>query len=222
MTNYWVSMKFKLDHNYLPDKLSRINRYTSKDEKDALLLEDSASFTEIAEVLLRNSDVSILNEPEAVALIFKAREISVSDVIDTTITCGSCGYQNVVQLEIGPMFHDTGSTIPQGVFTDINEILSEEAQDDLVLRDLDQVEEELKTPMFSPIQHKNCKKCNSVMNVTINPRSIISISNISSIYREYFDLTMYTNNTTDSIDNTYPFEREFYLSLLKDKLKDKG
>ena len=54
----------------------------------------------------------------------------------------------------------------------------------------------------------------------INPKDTISKSTTTKIFKEYLDISYYTNNSKLDIDSMYPFEREVTLSLLAEKLKE--
>ena len=71
----------KYNNNWFKKRLDSLERYTTKQEKEFLLLEDDVSFTDMLKTL---SPIEPINEYEAIAFLFKLREISLSNIIEIT------------------------------------------------------------------------------------------------------------------------------------------
>ncbi len=214
-------MEYLKSKNFLEDKLNSLKKYTTYQEKEALLLEDDASFSETVAIL---SDITPINELEAVAMIFKLREISVSDIIELTQTCPHCNYPDIHQIEIKEFFNFKSTLdIPIGLFENIDDIINTSYTNDLILSEYIRIEEELEqqnTKVFRPYVFKYCKRCSSQLKFDVHPKSIISKSGPSNIFKEYMNLTFYSSMNKKDVDDMFPYEREIFLNLLKEKLKE--
>ena len=221
------SKKTKLYKKVKPfrEKLGKLKRYTTKQEKDFLLLEEDATLTQQLKTV---SDVKADNEYEALAFLFKLREISVSNLVEIPKSC-SCGYINSFTIDINDMFNFTPEFIPNyemmavGIFMSADEIINTNILDSLIIKDLKTLNELIfkrSQEIFSPKIIKECQKCNTSLELYFNPASLISKSNPAMIYKEYVDISYYSSITKQDIDSMYPFEREIFLSLLSEKLKE--
>ncbi len=214
-------MKFKISNTYFEDKLNSLKRYTTKQEKEVLLAEDDTSLIDILALL---SDVVPINEYEATALLFKIREISVSDLIEFTHECKSCEYMNILNIEINSLFNlEKNYDFPVGLFTTVDDIINTKESDDIILKDYNKLQDDIieqSGKIFNPIVKSACKKCGFLNQIGISPKSVLSKSSASSIYKEYVDISFYTNNSKNDIDTLYPFEREIFINLIQEKLKE--
>ena len=128
-------MKFKVDMNYLPNKVKNLKAYSTAQEKDILLASDDLSDIEILGMI---SDVKADNELEALYLTLKLREISVSDVLEGMIDCPSCQTLNQFQIELNEDL-DLDESIPIGIFKSLSDIIVD--ADDLPIVEYNQYEE---------------------------------------------------------------------------------
>jgi len=216
------NLKFNKEKNYLKNRLSKIGRYNSKKEKEALMMEEE-NMIEIFDVLFPDSEIKPLNEIEAGAFILKGRENSVDEILDLMQEC-SCGVMNEISIEIQDLFNfdiDTKiENLPIGLFDTVEEI--SEYVDDLNLGDYNNLTEiiyENNQKIFNVSREIKCRVCGNVMPVVIYPKNFISKNSISGIYDEYFKLSFFTNVTKHDIDEMYPFERSIYIGLLKKQLE---
>ena len=216
--------KYTRSSNYFEDKLKSLKRYTTRQEKEFLLLEDDVTYTERLRVL---SDVKPLNEYEAIALMFKLREISVSNIIELQKRC-SCGSTNLYQINTAEFFNFNPEPIsgfedlPVGLFFGLDDVINTKITDDMIIRDYNKLEKDLldrSVKIFKLNTTKICQKCGNDIVIDINPVHIMSKSNPASIYKEYLNISFYTNNSKLCIDSMYPFEREIYIGLLNEKLE---
>jgi len=84
--------------------LDKLTRFTSKQERDALLVGDNDTF-EILEIL-SGGKVKAITELEAMVYIFKLREISVGEDFLLTVRCEHC--ENVNEVNINRMEFGSG------------------------------------------------------------------------------------------------------------------
>ena len=208
--------------------LKTLQKYNSKQEREALLAD---TIEEIYYILLENTknkypDVNYSEfVDKAEIVLFKLGEISVGDVQERMITCPFCEYQDIKQIDTAACFASKDTfkgEFPFG-FLDMNSF--DDILNELTIKEYENLENEIKyhnNKMFSPSVSLVCKKCNSNLKINLEYEQIISKSSLKNIYKEYLELTIHTNNTFDSLDNLFPFEREFYLKLLEEKIKDKN
>ena len=214
-------MEYTKSFDWFDKRLKSLKKYTSAQELEALTLPDESLPSEILEVL---SDIKPLNELEALALIYKLREISVSDLIEITIPCGHCEYMNIYNIEIEEYFSTVpDSLLPPGIFTEVEDIINTKKADDLILKEYFKIKKELlsnSTTIFSASIKRKCDKCKESLDISIAPLSIISKSSLGSIFKEYVDISYYSNMTKLDVDSMYPFQREITLNLLSEKIKE--
>ncbi len=213
-------MKYKKSKTWYQDRLDNLKRYTTKQEKEFLLLEDDVPLIDKLKTL---TDTKPLNELDAMALMFKLREISVSNIIEIQQEC-HCGSVNAYNIDTNDFFNfDFEDGIPLGVFESINDIINTKITDKLILKEYNKIQEKIvknAQKVFSPVVKKQCKKCKDELEVMVNPNQIISKSSPASIYQDYLSLSYYSNFSKLDTDSMYPFEREIFLKLLSEKIKE--
>jgi len=204
--------------------INNLKRYNSGQEKEALLylMEDDITALKTAQILGANPK----NEFEALAFIFKLREISVSDLIDLTYTCVNkdCKYQDALHISIPDMFwkdDELDEAVPIGLFQDLDSI-EEDIKDINILSIMDYNVLENKIfsnnyKIFDPKIDIVCKRCNTANSTTISFKSIVSKFSISNIYEQYFDVSYFCNMTKIDTDSMFPFEREIFIGLIQAK-----
>ena len=224
-------MKFKVKLDHLNRKIKKLKPYTTFVEKNYLISEnDELTYEELLRIF---SDVKATNEIEAAVLLCKLREISVSDLLEFTQECPECHFMNPFECEISeivnlqtPEYGDEErpdeDVIPFGVFTSVDEIINTKTADSLLIKEYDQLQKKIVEQshrIFQPVITRKCRKCSAEIKTAVDPRNIMSKSSHHSIFREYLELSYYTNNSKKDVDSMYPYEREIFLNLLKDKLQ---
>jgi len=207
-------MKFK-------DKLDNIKRFTSFQEKEALLESSgSKNIIKISNILGLSPD----NELEAEAMLLKAREISVSEVIEVTSDCPVCKKINLYNIDISTMFFNKNLNplLPEGLFEDLSQLPEKYsgALEDLDLDEYNKLEEQLlenNKAIFNPIVDVSCMFCGEKYKISIDAISSISKFNLTNIYEQYSDITYFSNMTKKDVDDMYPFEREIFMGLIQKK-----
>ena len=214
-------MKYTKSKNYLNDRFKKLKKYTSSQELEVLLLEDNATPIEVLSIL---SNIKTTNETEAMAFIFKLREISVSDLIEITKSCSECNYMNVHNIEIDEFFNlDINTELPLGIFSEPEDIINTKTANKLILKEYIKIKKELEentSKVFKLSVKRVCQRCKEQEEIYINPISIISKSSQISIFKEYVDISFYSNITKLDVDSMFPFQREITLNLLTEKLKE--
>jgi hypothetical protein len=207
--------------------LDNVEGYTTLQEKNASIellnikSDEDEDILKISKILGLNPS----NELEAMAFIFKAREKSVSNIIDVMITC-DCGEINMIPVDIETLFFKDKEKLHTDIkikliqnFEDIVEIYPSIL--DLSLDDCSEIEKKFihnNKIIFDNTISCNCRKCNAKLVTTIDYKNIISKFNIKNIYEQYIDLTQHTNMTKKDVDDMPPFEREIFLGLIQDKI----
>ena len=201
--------------------LNSLNQYTTHQEKNVLLknLDKTYSASEISRML----GAEPISEFEAFAFIFKMREISVSDILELTHSCDSCGYQDFIHYSIPEMFFqyedDIDNTIPIGLYDSVDD-LNDENINNMTIDEYNGIESIIynnNLKIFNPEISITCKKCGITHKTSIGPLDIVSKFSISNIYEQYSDISYYSSMTKYDTDNMYPFEREIFMGLIQKK-----
>jgi len=209
------------------DRFLSIAPYTSIQQKNALIRQSDGEVDPmvIAELL----GLSPNNRFEAIAMIFKAREISVSDLIDYNGKCSECNYLDANSLSIPQMFYkddckELDISVPIALVEDLTELFSEEYINNLKIKDYDELEQKVfknNLILFDPALPTKCRKCGHIDKTVFDISSIISKSSISNIYEQYMDISYYSSMTKLDTDSMIPFEREVFLGLIQQKEDEK-
>jgi len=215
------------------DILNSLPNYTSAQEKNAMLycMGDEHTAMKVAEILGQSPS----NEFEAIAFIFKAREMSVSDLIEFTHICQhkGCENHNLDHISIPNMFWQGKDlhNITIGLFNDMEELEKYELScgndniNTMTIPEFNELEEKLLTnniKIFNPAITLTCRKCGNKTKTSIDYSQIISKFSIKNIYEQYLDISQFTNMTKMDTDSMIPFEREIFISLIQDKEDKKG
>jgi len=215
------------------DKLNSLPNYNSSQEKNAMLycMGDEHTAMKTADILGLNAS----NEFEAIAFIFKAREMSVSDLIEFTHICAhnNCEYHNLDHISIPKMFwqdenlHD----ITVGLFNDMEELEKYELSigidniNTMTIPEFNKLEEQVlenNIKIFNPAITLTCRKCGNKTKTSIDYSQIISKFGIKNIYEQYLDISQFSNMTKADTDGMIPFEREIFIGLIQAKEDEKG
>ncbi len=220
-------MKFTKSANFLEDRLSSMESYTTLQEKEALLVSDDDPIEKIVKEI---TDIEPINEKEAEAILVKSREISVSNKIEYVVSCKNCGATNNFNVSTEPFFnfdidyHYHNNLIPKGIFESPDDIINNTEADNISLREYNELDDMIaqqNETIFTKISFQMCRTCKTEIKIKIDPRDIFSKSSIKSIYRDYVNISMYSNNSKLDIDTLYPFERELFNNLIAEKMEDK-
>ncbi len=218
-------IKFLVPLDFLEQRLNNINIITSEQERNALMIDDSKSDSD---VLKKLTDIIPINDLEAQAFLIKIRESSVQDEIEYIVTCEMCNTMNSLKIETSDCinltpFYYKGQQFPVGLFTSITSIINNEVLDEISISDYQELEDIMTSQneqIIKKLHTKYCRKCKSELEIFIDPRAIFTKSTLASIYSDYVNISMYSNNGKLDIDSLYPFEREIYNSMISDKLKE--
>ena len=214
---------FKIEHNFLKNRLKEITEFKSKEEKIALMKMDEVGFSELSMILFDKSNKKPINDLEALAFIIKSIEISVHDIVDKRWECKKCKTLNEEQIELNSLINtDFESEIPIGLFSKLEDFI--ESPDDLILSDYNKYfnlmnkNNELILKLTKEVK---CRKhgCNRTEIININPLEYISRVSLAGLYDEFFTLMYYLHMQPLEIENLIPFERELYLGMLKKKVE---
>ena len=202
--------------------LDNVKTYNTKEEKDASieLLDKDTNAIKICKKLGLNPKNSL----EAEAMIFKSREKSVSDVIETITTC-DCGKMNFNNIEIKDLFFRNEDDLYQDIpivlvksFEEIPEYI--DGFEDFDLDKSEEIENKFKHNnkiIFNPITTITCAGCNKKINIIIDYKTIISKFEIKNVFEQYLDITQFTNMTKTDVDTMLPFEREIFMGLIQER-----
>jgi len=223
-------MEFIKEKDFLKNRLKEVPRYKTLQEKEALLIDDEIEDAFLYyDTLCPNSKIKPLNEMEALAFILKAREISVSDLIEGMQECDYCNAMNTFAIDINDLINtnievEEYPNFPIGLFKDITDILDDDVTDNLSIEEYNKIqdiiqENNIKILNLNYIYTCRIQKCNMENSIMVFPISVISKLSISGLYQEIFQLSFYGNKSYSDIENLYPFERALYISMTKDKVE---
>ena len=204
-------MKYKVPMSYLLDKVKTLKPYSTAQEKDSLIAPDDISNIEMLKLL---STVEARSEIEAIYLLLKLREISVSDVLEGMIDCPSCKTLNQFQLELNEDM-DLDESIPIGIFENVDDIMD---SDDMPILEINSIEEKMKNnnKIILNLKRKTvCRSCSTQIDININPRAILSSTTLSNIFQEYFLFGKFLHYSNRDVDYLRPYERSILFKLLK-------
>jgi hypothetical protein len=217
-------MKFKVSDDFLQMRLNSLKRFKTKQELNALLVSDDDP---VETLLAELTDIVPINEAEAYAFLLKLREISGGEDIEFIITCPNCTTMNNPRLpiEVCFVFDDyiwNDQVLPKGMFTSPDSIINSTELDNISLRDYNKLTEILyeQADNMLKLTHKTpCRKCRQHLDIFVDPRKVFSKTNLSGIYQDYINISMFSHNGKLDIDELYPFEREIFQSLIEEKMK---
>jgi hypothetical protein len=217
-------INFLVPVDFLKERLNSLKKFSTELEKESLFVDDDEDIREILKIF---TDVVPINDLEAEALLLKLREISVGDEIEYIVTCHHCKMMNNIVV-LTSDFYDLkpveykGNVIPVGLFSSIDTIINNEEMEKLNVAqysELDDFIKERNSKVFTKESIKRCRKCGGSISIIIDPRSVYTKSTLADIYKDYVNITMFTNSGKLDVDSLYPFEREIFNNLIADKLK---
>jgi len=206
-----MTPEYNVPMGHLLNKVKSLEPYSTAQEKNALLAADDLSNMEMLGIL---SPVKASSEAEAVYLLLKLREISVSDVLEGMIECSECQTLNEFQIELNEDI-DLDESIPIGVFESTDEIAN---TDTMNILDINKLEEKVQSNnklLLNLMRTVPCRVCKNEIEVIISPRSILSNSNLSNIFQEYFLFGKFLHYSNRDVDYLKPYERSILFKILK-------
>jgi hypothetical protein len=219
---------FNKEVDYLENRLDKIKRYKTFHEKEALLLDDESTIMDYYNTL-QPDGIKPLNEFEALAFIIKAREISVSDILEGMYECKKCKTVNDIKVELNTLintdlYSEEYPDFPIGLFETMDDIMDEEVSDEISVLEFNEIEKimlENNLKILDLSHHFTCRiqSCGHVNEIKINPLQILSKLSLTGLYGEIFNMFYYGNTSVADIENMYPFERALYAGMLKDKVE---
>lgn len=221
-------MKIKFKYG---EKTVLLEPYTSAQEKELLLI--PLYTPEITEDSLNDAlmickypdDISKLTLKEKIMLLWRYREISISDNISVAFTCPHCHTRSDNEVVISKIWQDPlkHSEFIQDNYDETADIkISEDAEIDEYIA--------LKKNISDYIGHYNfirectCQKCQKKIKIPLNGLQFtmenMSDKSIQGVYSQYNSLIYFGHYSKLDIDSMYPFERDVMSGLLKKTLDD--
>ena len=219
-------MKFILEPDHLKSALKKLKPYTTKQEKEFLLLEDDETYETILSLLA--PEVKVKNILEIFTYLIYLRMISVSDLFEGMIECEHCKTMNDLRIELTDVLdldsieYEGPEDLPIGFFEKVEEVISGEDSDNLTIPEYNELQDNLHNNVLKILkidQKQTCRVCRKEMGININPRTILSKSSVTSIYKEYFNLGMYLHYSNRDVDALLPFERELLFKMVQKQME---
>ena len=217
------------------NKFFNLKPYTTAVQKDLeLMVETTDNFTEetldlVLDMLnLKYQDLTL---DEKICLIYKMREISVSEIFSVNEKCFKCGLPQTLDLDIRNIItnrkkntldiKDNYKKFFESDIKDYTDLDIDEMDLDEYEKFLQEVQDNICT--FNYIRKVKCLKCGEELSINLRniKLCVSSFSNetLKSIYTTYSDLVYHAHYTKLDVDSMYPYEREIYKGLLLDKMK---
>ena len=223
-----------------------IEPYNTAQEKQCLLTSafDLETADDVFKILNFETDYN-LSEDEKKVILFKHRECSIGDEIDTTFKC-KCGQGNdgqlmltdfviPAELDTEGVLHCNEHLTSENLFEYISEDFEyndldlsdgiEEGLDDLDIEDFDEVMKIVQKNQVSYnfIKQVQCMKCMEFNNINVGSMEyiiqILSEESLMTLYKSYNFLVYFGKYSLLDIDSMLPFERAIYIGLLN-KVKE--
>ena len=216
------------------EKNFEIEAYNTSQEKEILLASsfDVQEIDSIFEILNFKTDED-LSEDEKKVILYKFREISLGDEIETKFVCDNCGQGNdgVIQANNFVVSGERNDEDIKKMFIPFNEDNMQDYIDGVDIDDLDINEyEELKNriklnqPNIDFIKGCDCLKCGSTKHLDIGSTKyiieIMSEDTLMTLYQSYNFLTYFGHYSKTDVDTMYPFERSIFIGLLTKTKED--
>jgi len=208
----------------------KISPYNTQQEKEMLLCLTMYENQSLDDALIlcnvENNIIETLTTNEKKALLYRFREISIGDEINTKFECIHCKKANEAPVNISNII-ESANIKNEHIIDCFKELTHDNFQDfvDINLEELDVDEyEDLYEETYNSITKFNfrkeirCNLCGESNYTDISaPKFIIdnmSEDSVMSLYQTYNDLNYYGNYTKQDIDTLLPFERFILISLL--------
>lgn len=214
------------------EKSFSIEPYRTHQEKDILLL-SSFNVDDIDKVLevLNFKTEYALSDDEKKLILYKHREISIGDEVNTKFKCKECGQGNETTITASGFIID--SIRNDGDVRKINkEVLDENLHefvdidvDELDILDFDILKNRVQENQIKIdfIKKNECLKCKAEHLFDIGQTKyiieIMSEDDLMSLYKTYSSMIYFGHFTKSDIDSMYPFERSVFVGLLN-KIKE--
>ena len=212
------ALPFTVPKLYLEEKLKTFPKYTTKQEKEILLLEE-----ETDENVLKILGKKASNPAEALAFLIYLRSISVSDVYEGLMECPNCKTMNDFMIEASEILNtDFESEIPIGIFESPDDFLPEEITNGLLVKEINRIIDiiaENNSRILNLLPEKHCRVCKKPFQVGISPRDTMSKMSLTALYQDYFSFGMYLHYGKQDVDELFPFERSILGKMLRKKIE---
>jgi hypothetical protein len=219
----------KIPYKY-GNRYFKISPYTTRQEKHLLLLA-SLEYDKLDNALeilnVNQEDIKIMSENEKIAMLYKIREISVGDILNTKITCAHCGSiydKDISILDIieEPQEKNVHVIDAYKELTDenINDFLDFDI-DSLNVSDYDKWYEIVQNSIvkFKFDRETHCDHCKKINIFNMNDVNFaidaMSEDSLVSLYQTISDLVYFSNYSKEDIENMYPYERSILINLLQ-------
>lgn len=215
--------------------------FTTKIQKDiSLLSETITDYTEetldividMMNINFNNIDYSTFTFDEKLALLYKMREISVSEIVNLEVTCSQCNTKQLFDVDIRDIIKKP--LVNDDTIIDNYKEFNEDDIHDYVNIDVEELELDQYDNLINTVKDSICKfdfkrkvicgKCRREILINLRDpklciRSLVNES-FKSLYQTYNDIIYYSHYTKQDIDSMYPFERDIFKYMLFDTLKN--
>lgn len=222
----------------LGDRKIQLKAYKTEAERELLLLsmsEDDITTDELDQALeilefpLSYSEYHKFSDELKVAILYRYREISISDTIAIKFTCPHCGQVLDNTINISNIIKPPKKTAPYVKdplrFVNPDDAVNIVTDDELEFSKLKEIGENINdyVTTFDFSRGSKCLVCGKPVNVNLfNPKFCLenmSEKSLAGLYKMINQMTHFSHYTYNDIINMYPFERDILMGLLEDTVK---
>jgi hypothetical protein len=205
--------------------------YTTAQEKELILIQaytdavDVENLDDALRICKFEGDIRSLTLQEKILLLWKYREISISDKIEVKFHCPHCGSLCENSINISNLY--TPALEPsETVYDNMDETGEVNISDDADLDDYINASKDIVKHIghYNFVKSCKCLKCKKDININLSdPKFVLdnmSDKSLQGMYSQYNTLVYFGHYTKLDIDSMYPFERDVLSGILEKTLKD--
>lgn len=224
-------MKIKFTYGNNGSKTFYLEPYTSKQEKELILIQAySPSITEenlddALRICNFEGDISSLTLQEKILILWKYREISISENVSLKFQCPHCGTMCDNDVKITDLYIPAQEP-SESVIDNYDGTGEVSLSDDADLNEYIQASKDIDKHIghFDFTRPCMCVRCKKPVNVDLSKPEFVldnmSEKSIQGIYDQYNSLVYFGHYSKLDIDSMYPFERDVLLGILQKTIEE--
>lgn len=220
----------KIKFTYGP-KTFYLEPYTTAQEKELILIQAySQNITEenlddALRICKFSGNISDLTLQEKILILWKYREISISETVALKFQCPHCGTMCDNDVKITDLYLPAEEPL-KSIHDNMNGTGTVNISDDADIETYMQACKDIDKHIghFDFTKPCVCLKCKNEVNVQLSDPSFVldnmSEKSIQGIYDQYNSLIYFGHYSKLDIDSMYPFERDVLLGILQKTIKE--
>lgn len=221
-------MKIKFTYG---NKTFYLEPYTSKQEKELILIQayspsiSEENLDDALRICNFDGEISSLSLQEKILILWKYREISISEDVSLKFQCPHCGTMCDNDVKITNLYKP--AEIPSEIIRDNYDGTGEvHLSDDADISEYIQASKDISKHIghFDFTRQCTCVRCQKSVNVDLSKIEFVldnmSEKSIQGIYDQYNSLIYFGHYSKLDIDSMYPFERDVFLGILQKTIEE--